>query len=82
MHRVGANRTEEATMSEPLQVAKLKAEKTYNAAADRFDAEPLVSLRVSKPLVRGAQGRDRACWDACRVSAPFGRIAEALVDVT
>jgi len=28
-------------MSDALQAAKLKAEKTYNAAADYFDAGPL-----------------------------------------
>jgi ubiquinone/menaquinone biosynthesis C-methylase UbiE len=28
-------------MADPLEAAKLKAEKTYNAAADYFDAEPL-----------------------------------------
>src|SRR5215831_1227728 len=31
----------EATMGDPLEAAKLKAEKTYNAASDYFDAEPL-----------------------------------------
>lgn len=28
-------------MSDALEAAKLKAEKTYNAAVDKFDAEPL-----------------------------------------
>lgn len=28
-------------MSDALEAAKLKAEKTYNAASDNFDAEPL-----------------------------------------
>src|SRR5207247_11278453 len=28
-------------LSDPLEAARLKAEKTYNAAADCFDAEPL-----------------------------------------
>ena len=28
-------------MTDAFEAAKLKAEKTYNAAADKFDAEPL-----------------------------------------
>jgi len=55
-------------MSDPLEAAKLKAERTYNAAADNFDAEPLAFWdRYGRQTVerlslrRGARVLDVCC---------------------
>jgi ubiquinone/menaquinone biosynthesis C-methylase UbiE len=55
-------------MSNALEAAKLKAEKTYNAAADAFDAEPLAFWdRYGRQTVerlklrRGARVLDVCC---------------------
>ena len=55
-------------MNDALQVAKLKAEKTYNAAADYFDAEPLAFWNrygrrtvERMTLPRGARVLDVCC---------------------
>src|SRR5574341_1551049 len=54
-------------MSDPLEAAKLKAEKTYNAAADYFDAEPLAFWdRYGRRTVeRMKLRRDARVLDVC-----------------
>jgi ubiquinone/menaquinone biosynthesis C-methylase UbiE len=54
-------------MSDPLEAAKVKAEKTYNAAADYFDAEPLAfwDRYGRRTIERMKLRRDARVLDVC-----------------
>ncbi len=62
-------------MSDPLEAAKLKAEKAYNAAADYFDAVPLGFWARSG---RRTVERLRLCRGACVLDVCCGTGASAL----
>ncbi len=74
-------------MSDPLEAAKLKAEKTYNAAADNFDAEPLafwdrygrqtverMSLRRGARVLDVCCGTGASALPAARAIGPEGKV--------
>jgi ubiquinone/menaquinone biosynthesis C-methylase UbiE len=74
-------------MSDPLEAAKVKAEKTYNAAADYFDAEPLafwdrygrrtverMKLRCGARVLDVCCGTGASALPAAQVTGPEGTV--------
>lgn len=83
----GVRRPGGKSIADALEVAKLKAEKTYNATADTFDAEPLAfwdrygrrTVERMK-LTRGARVLDVCCGagasalPAAQAAGPEGNV--------